>query len=223
MNWTAIGAAGRAEDSDDLEIRVDGRCSRVLAADVPAVLAGYAALLYAGDPAEADPVGEIGSSASGRMLLGQSRAGRGFDVTVPSAGPGPVEAADWLIVRDQVRARHGVATGGAGPGLPPEADDPYACAACSGEPRASADRGRGGPARAAAARSAGTGRRAGTRSRPAGRTVPGRGSICCLARSSRSRRPRSLARPPRAGGTQSRSAGSTGCRSRAPGPRSRRP
>ena len=121
MTWTAIGAAGRAEDSDDLEIRAGGRCCRVLAADVRTVFAGYAALLYAGDPAEADPVGEIGSSASVRMLLGQSRAGRGFVVTVPSAGPGPVEAPDWLIVRDQVRARYWRGDGPAPVLAPPEA------------------------------------------------------------------------------------------------------
>jgi hypothetical protein len=109
MTWTTVGSAGRAEDSDDLEIRIAGpvrRCYRVLATDVPYVLLGYPAVLYAGDPAEADPVGDVESSASGRMLLGQSRAGLGFRVTVPSSGPLPVDTAEWLVVRDHLRAHY---------------------------------------------------------------------------------------------------------------------
>ncbi len=106
MTWATVGAAGRADDSDDLEIRVGGRVCRVLAADVPAVLVGYAAPLYAGDPDAADPVGDVEASASGRMLLGAFRAGRGFIVTVPSAGPAPVDPAEFAIVRDHLRAHY---------------------------------------------------------------------------------------------------------------------
>jgi len=107
MTRAIVGSAGRAENSDDIEIRIaGGRCYRVLAADVPWMLAGYPAILYAGDPAEADPAGDIEASASLRVLLGQSRAGLGFVVTVPSAGTIPVAEPEWMIVRDHLRAHY---------------------------------------------------------------------------------------------------------------------
>lgn len=107
MTRQAVGTAGRADDADDLAFRIDGgRQYRVLAADVPAVLAGYPGILYAGDPDAADPVGDVESSASGRMILGQSRAGLGFVVTVPSTWPLPVEAAEWMVPRDHLRAHY---------------------------------------------------------------------------------------------------------------------
>ncbi len=73
-----IGAAGRADDSEEIEVRITvgtRRLYRVLAADVPFVLAGYSAVLYS---EEGEPIGDIESSASGRMLIGASRAGHGF-------------------------------------------------------------------------------------------------------------------------------------------------
>ena len=100
----AIGTAGRADDSDDLEFRIDGgRYYRVLAADVLLCLRGYPALLYAGDPDSADPVGDIESSVSGRVLLGASRAGLGF---VAEGETFPVEAAAFMIPRDHLRAHY---------------------------------------------------------------------------------------------------------------------
>ncbi len=102
-----VGTAGRADDSDDLEIRIDGgRSYRVLAADVPLCLRGYPAILYSGEPDSADPVGDIAGSASGRMLLGASRGGYGFMETVPSHGPLPVVGAEWMVPRDHLRAHY---------------------------------------------------------------------------------------------------------------------
>lgn len=96
-----VGTAGRAEDSDEIEIRIGGgRRYRVLAADVPFVLAGYSAVL-SGE--EGEPVGDIAGSASGRMLLGASRAGRGF---VADGEAFPVEAAAWIVPRDHLRAHY---------------------------------------------------------------------------------------------------------------------
>lgn len=107
MTWHAVGTAGRADDSDDLEFRIDGgRYYRVLAADVPLCLRGYPVLLYAGDPDSADPVGDIEGSVSGRVLVGASRAGLGFVVTVPSAGPRPVSGDGWIVPRDHLRAHY---------------------------------------------------------------------------------------------------------------------
>ena len=109
MTWLPVGTAGRANDSDDIEIRITAgtrRCYRILAADVPAVLAGYLGVLYAGDPESADPAGDVESSASGRMILGQSRAGLGFVVTDPTGGPLPVAEAEWMVVRDHLRAHY---------------------------------------------------------------------------------------------------------------------
>ena len=107
MTRQAVGTAGRAGDSDDIEFRIDGgRYYRVLAADVPLCLRGYPALLYAGDPDSADPVGDIESSVSGRVLIGASRADLGFVVTVPSTGPRPVAAAEWMVPRDHLRAHY---------------------------------------------------------------------------------------------------------------------
>ena len=102
-----FGEAGRADDSDDLEFRIDGgRSYRVLATDVPLCLRGYPVLLYAGDPDSADPVGDIEGSASGRVLVGASRTGLGFVVTVPSTGPRPVSEAEWIVPRDHLRAHY---------------------------------------------------------------------------------------------------------------------
>ena len=107
MTRQAVGTAGRAGDSDDIEFRIDGgRYYRVLAADVPLCLRGYPALLYAGDPDSADPVGDIEGSASGLVLIGASRADLGFVVTVPSTGPRPVNKAEWLVPRDHLRAHY---------------------------------------------------------------------------------------------------------------------
>ena len=103
MTWLAVGTAGRAENPDELEIRISAgvpRRYRVLAADVPAVLAGYAAVLF---NEEGDPVGDIGPSADGVMLLGAGRAGRGF---VPGGTVFPVSHAAWAIPRDHLRAHY---------------------------------------------------------------------------------------------------------------------
>jgi hypothetical protein len=40
------------------------------------------------------------------VLLGQSRAGLGFVVTVPSEGPISVAEPEWLIPRDHLRAHY---------------------------------------------------------------------------------------------------------------------
>ena len=103
MTWEAVGTAGRAEESDEIAIRIAGpvpRRYRVLAADAPRVLAGYPAILYS---EEGEPVGDIESSASLRMLIGASRAGLGF---VADGETFPVEAAAFLIVRDHLRAHY---------------------------------------------------------------------------------------------------------------------
>lgn len=98
-----VGSAGRADTPDEIEIRIAApvpRRYRVLAADAPRVLAGYSAVLYS---EEGEPVGDISGSASGRMLLGASRAGRGF---VPDGAAFPVETAAWMVVRDHLRAHY---------------------------------------------------------------------------------------------------------------------
>jgi hypothetical protein len=98
-----VGSAGRADDSDEIEIRIAApvpRVYRVLTADVPRVLAGYSAVLYSG---EGEPVGDIAGSASGRMLLGASRAGRGF---VADGAAFPVESTEWMVPRDHLRAHY---------------------------------------------------------------------------------------------------------------------
>ncbi len=103
MTWETVGSAGRADDSDDIAIRIAAPVSRryrVLAADAPRVLAGYPGVLYS---EEGEPIGDIESSASLRMLLGASRAGLGF---VADGEICPVEVAAFLIVRDHLRAHY---------------------------------------------------------------------------------------------------------------------
>lgn len=98
-----VGTAGRADDPDEIAIRLVApvpRRYRVLATDAPRVLAGYSAPLYS---EEGEPVGDIAGSASGRMLVGASRAGLGF---VPVGEIFPVEAAAWMVVRDHLRAHY---------------------------------------------------------------------------------------------------------------------
>ncbi|MEN6342207.1 MAG: hypothetical protein ABFC89_06555 [Methanospirillum sp.] len=98
-----VGSAGRADDSDEIEIRIAvpvPRAYRVLAADARQVLAGYQAVLYS---VEGEPVGDVAISASGRVLLGASRAGRGF---VLDGEAFPVEVAAWMVVRDHLRAHY---------------------------------------------------------------------------------------------------------------------
>ncbi len=100
---TVVGSAGRADDSDEIEIRIAApirRFYRVLAADARQVLAGYPAVLYS---EEGEPIGDVAASASGRMLGGASRAGRGF---VPDGEAFPVEAAAWMVPRDHLRAHY---------------------------------------------------------------------------------------------------------------------
>ena len=106
MTRVIVGTAGRADNSDDIEFCIGGRYFRALAADVPALLDGYDTILYAGDPASADPIGDACASASGRMILGASRAGLGFVVTVPGGGPESVDAAEWMVPRDHLRAHY---------------------------------------------------------------------------------------------------------------------
>lgn len=98
-----VGSAGRADDSDEIEIRIEApvrRFYRVLSADVPFVLRGYAAILYG---EEGSPAGDIATSASGRVLIGASRAGLGF---VQVGEVFPVEAAAFMIPRDHLRAHY---------------------------------------------------------------------------------------------------------------------
>ena len=98
-----VGSAGRADNPDEIEIRIAApvpRVYRVLAADARQLLAGYSAVLYS---EEGEPVGDIAGSASGRMLLGASRAGFGF---VPAGAAFPVGAAAWMVVRDHLRAHY---------------------------------------------------------------------------------------------------------------------
>ena len=98
-----VGSAGRADTPDEIEIRIAApvpRRYRVLAADAPRVLAGYSAVLYS---EEGEPVGDIESSASVRVLLGASRAGLGF---VADGEARPVGAAAFLVVRDHLRAHY---------------------------------------------------------------------------------------------------------------------
>lgn len=98
-----VGTAGRADTPDEIEVRIAvpvPRRYRVLATDAPRVLAGYAAVLYS---EQGEPVGDIAGSASGRVLLGASRAGLGF---VPDGAVFPVGAAAWMVVRDHLRAHY---------------------------------------------------------------------------------------------------------------------
>jgi hypothetical protein len=98
-----VGSAGRADTLDEIEIRIAvpvPRRYRVLATDASRVLAGYSAVLYS---EEGEPVGDIEGSASGRVLLGASRAGRGF---VPEGAAFLVEVAAWMIARDHLRAHY---------------------------------------------------------------------------------------------------------------------
>lgn len=98
-----VGSAYRVDTPDEIEIRIAApvpRVYRVLAADAGQVLAGYPAVLYSG---EGEPVGDVATSASGRVLLGASRAGRGF---VSDGEVFPVEAAAWMVVRDHLRAHY---------------------------------------------------------------------------------------------------------------------
>ncbi|MEN6516956.1 MAG: hypothetical protein ABFC38_02040 [Methanospirillum sp.] len=98
-----VGSAGRAEDSDEIEIRIAvplPRVYRVLAVDARQVLAGYPAVLYS---REGEPVGDIAASASGRVLLGVSRAGLGFVLDGEAC---PVEVAAFLVPRDHLRAHY---------------------------------------------------------------------------------------------------------------------
>ena len=104
MTWNTIGVAGRADDADDITIRIGTpvrRWYRVQGEDVPRVLGGYAALLYAGDAADA--IGDIATSASGTMLIGASRAGLGF---VPAGAVFPPSPPAFLIPRDHLRAHY---------------------------------------------------------------------------------------------------------------------
>lgn len=103
MARETVGTAGRADGSDEIEIRIPApasRCYRVLADDAPRVLAGWPAILY---DEEGAAVGDIESSASLRMLVGASRAGLGF---VAEGETFPVEAAAFMIPRDHLRAHY---------------------------------------------------------------------------------------------------------------------
>ncbi len=98
-----VGTAGRADNSDEIEIRITAgtpRRYRVLAEDASRVLGGYSAVLYS---EEGEPIGDIATSASGQMLLGASRAGLGF---VPDGEVFPVEVAAWMFSRDHLRAHY---------------------------------------------------------------------------------------------------------------------
>lgn len=98
-----VGTAGRVDDADAIEIRIavgTPRRYRVPAGDARRVLGGYSAVLY---DDEDGAIGDIATSASGRMLIGAGRAGRGF---VPDGTVFPVEAAAWMIPRDHLRAHY---------------------------------------------------------------------------------------------------------------------
>lgn len=100
---SVVGSAGRADDSDEIEIRIGAptpRVYRVQAEDAGRVLSGYSAVLYS---EEGDPIGDIAGSASGRMLIGASRAGLGF---VPDGDVFLIDAAAFLIPRDHLRAHY---------------------------------------------------------------------------------------------------------------------
>ncbi|MEN6342434.1 MAG: hypothetical protein ABFC89_07720 [Methanospirillum sp.] len=97
MAWATIGSAGRADDADGIPIRIAAgtpRRYRVRDGDVPSVPDGCPAILYT---EEGEPAGDIAASTSGRMLLGASRAGRGF---VPDGTGLPVRRSDFAIPRD---------------------------------------------------------------------------------------------------------------------------
>ncbi len=103
MTWETVGSAG-ADDSGEILVRITAgprRRYRVLAGDAPALLAGRPAVLYA---EEGEPIGDIRTSASGRMLIGASRAGLGF---VPGGTACPVGPPAFAIVRDHLRAHYG--------------------------------------------------------------------------------------------------------------------
>ncbi len=103
MTWETVGSAGKADDSDEILIRITAgirRRYRVLADDAPYLLVGYPAVLYSDD---GEAIGDIGASAGGRMLLGASRAGLGF---VPDGIGFPVDAAAFLVPRDHLRAHY---------------------------------------------------------------------------------------------------------------------
>ncbi len=90
MSRAIVCSAGRAEDSDDIEIRIaGGRCYRVLAADVPWMLAGYPAILYASDPAAADPAGDVEASVVLRLVYGSQ--------SFLLAGDAEQAAEGWMI------------------------------------------------------------------------------------------------------------------------------
>lgn len=103
MTRETVGTAGRASDSDEIEIRIAApvaRRYRVLADDAPRLLAGHPAVLYSG---EGEPIGDLEASAGLRMLVGASRAGLGF---VADGEARPVGAAAFLVVRDHLRAHY---------------------------------------------------------------------------------------------------------------------
>jgi len=98
-----IGSAGRADGSDEIEVRIAvgvPRVYRVLAGDVPRLLQGYPAALYG---EEGEPVGDIAASASLRMLVGASRAGLGF---VADGATCPVGVPAFMVPRDHLRAHY---------------------------------------------------------------------------------------------------------------------
>ena len=99
----AVGSAGKADGSDEIEIRIAAgvpRFYRVLADDVPGLLQGYSAVLYG---EEGEPVGDIEASASLRMLIGASRAGLGF---LTDGETCPVGVPAFMIPRDHLRAHY---------------------------------------------------------------------------------------------------------------------
>ena len=81
MTWETIGSTGAAGDA-------------------PFLRAGYPAVLFM---EEGKPIGDVRTSASGRMLIGATRAGPGF---VPAGSACPVGAPAFAIVRDHPGAHY---------------------------------------------------------------------------------------------------------------------
>lgn len=98
---TVIGTAGRDGDGIGIRLVAGSRrgCYRVAAEEVPTLLAGHAAALYADDVA----VGDIAASKTLRVLLGGFRAGLGF---LEAGTVRPVARAAFMVPRAHLAAHY---------------------------------------------------------------------------------------------------------------------
>ncbi|HQJ88411.1 MAG TPA: hypothetical protein PLY91_07715 [Methanoregulaceae archaeon] len=99
---TVIGQIGRDGDAIAVRLFTGPRrgCYRVMAEEVPTLLAGFPATLYADEM----PVGDIAASRSLRVLRGAFRAGLGF---LEAGTACPVVSAAFLVPRAHLAAHYG--------------------------------------------------------------------------------------------------------------------